>query len=165
MGTAAHKPWSDCRVSERIYFRAAGFLIFLVFAAGRLYDWDKKPLSRKHRLSRSISRYRFGTSSLPIGADGTMMFCSNPLNRVHHFRKSSSSTIYWPDPALQYLRSEIVDKGLPAYFIRFCFSPRSSTCKNTPAVANLTCLSMKRLRPPRDESHEISGLCYETPSG
>ena len=35
MGTAAHKPWSDCRVSERIYFRAAGFLIFLVFAAGR----------------------------------------------------------------------------------------------------------------------------------
>jgi hypothetical protein len=45
-----------------------------------------------------------------------------------------------------------------------CFGPQSSAplltieLANTPAVANLTCLAMKRLRPPRDETDEISGL-------
>ena len=30
--------------------------------------------------------------------------------------------------------------------------------RNTTAVANLTCLATKGLKPPRDETHEISGL-------
>ena len=45
-----------------------------------------------------------------------------------------------------------------------CFGPRSSTCRNTTAVANLTCLATKGLKPPRDETDEISGLEDRTDS-
>jgi hypothetical protein len=43
-------------------------------------------------------------------------------------------------------RSTILNAAFPIYV------------KNTPAVVNLTCLATKGLKPPRDETDEISGL-------